>query len=368
MNKLKEFIKKETVLTISGIIAIISVFIVPPSSAYIGYIDFRTLSLLLCLMTVMAGLSGLGVFSLLAAALLKRIGTVRSVALTLVLLCFLSSMLFTNDVALITFVPFAIETLGLAGRKKDIILTVAMQTVAANLGSMLTPVGNPQNLYLFGISGMSVGGFIMTMLPYTLISLAMILAVIPFFQKEKCKAQGSAKDRPDAVKTAVYLALFAVSLLTVARILDYRITLAIVVATVLLTDRRAFLRVDYSLLFTFIFFFVFIGNIGRIPAFSDWMRGIISGREIHVSILASQCMSNVPAAVLLSGFTENTRGLIIGTNLGGLGTLIASMASIISFKYIAVYDNKIKGRYFALFTLINISMLAVLWLAAVFIG
>ncbi len=361
MSKIKAFVKKETVLTVSGILAVISMFIVPPSAGYIEYIDFRTLSLLFCLMTVMAGFSGLGIFSRLADALLRLTGTVRNIAIVLILLCFFSSMLFTNDVALITFVPFTIETLDRAGRKKDIILTVVLQTAAANLGSMLTPIGNPQNLYLYGLANINMTEFISLMLPYTLLSLVMVLVICPVFPRTRARYSPARQtDAPDTLRTSVYICLFALSLLTVAHVLDYKILLVTVLTAALLTDRRVFLRVDYSLLITFVFFFVFIGNIGNIGAFYAWMKSVIGGREMAVAILASQCMSNVPAAVLLSGFTDNIKALIVGTNLGGLGTLIASMASLISFKYIAVYDNKIKGGYFVLFTVINAAMLAAL--------
>lgn len=361
MNKIINFVKKETVLTVSGILALISMLIVPPSAAYIEYIGFRTLSLLLCLMTVMAGLSELGIFSALADALLRRVKTVRSIAVVLIMLCFFSSMLLTNDVALITFVPFAIETLGKAGHKKQIIPVVVMQTIAANLGSMLTPIGNPQNLYLFSLSGMEPGSFIMLMLPYTVLSFIVIAAACIYFP---CKSAGyepgERNIKPDNRKTAMYCVLFLLSLLTVAHILSFEAVLFITVISVLIADRRTLMKVDYSLIITFVFFFIFIGNMGKISAFKEFIQNIITGREVGVSILVSQCISNVPAAVLLSGFTDNLNAVIIGTDLGGLGTLIASMASLISFKYIVVYDNNIKGRYFVVFTIANIIMLAAL--------
>ncbi len=368
MSNILSFIKRETVLCVSGVLAVVSMFIVPPNSEYIGYIDFKTLSLLFCLMLVMAGLSKLGVFSNLADTLLKRTGTVRKISFVLVLLCFFSSMLVTNDVALITFVPFAIETLKKAEKKQHIISVVVLQTVAANLGSMLTPIGNPQNLYLYSLSGMSVVEFILLMLPYTLVSLAMIVISVLFIKNS------GAEYVPDKTDTkikkglcGVYVILMIISVLAVAHIVPYYISLAIVFATVLIIDLKTIAKVDYSLLITFVFFFVFIGNMGRVGVFGDFINSIISGHEILSSLAVSQVVSNVPAAMLLSGFTDNVKGLIIGTNIGGLGTLIASMASLISYKYFVNFDNAGKGKYLLIFTAVNAVMLVVLFAVSVLI-
>ena len=362
MKKIILFIKKETVLVISGVLAILSMFAITPNIGYIDYIDFHTLALLLSLMAVMAGLSQIGVFSSLARSLLKRTSTVRSICTTLVLLCFFSSMLFTNDVALITFVPFAIETLLTSGRKKDIPAVVILQTIAANLGSMLTPVGNPQNLYLYTLSGISATEFILLMLPYTLLSLIMILISLLIFPKDRTEYTDNKTVEISKNKIIFYSLLFLLCLTTVAKITNCFIVLAIVIILILICDRKVLVKVDYSLILTFIFFFIFIGNLGNINAFSKLISNVLQGREVLVSVLWSQCMSNVPAAVLLSGFTTNIKELIIGTNLGGLGTLIASMASLISYKYIAAHNSDTKGKYLLYFSIINVVMLIILYL------
>lgn len=380
MNRIFAFFKKETVLCVSLILAVASMFIVPPDRNYWGYIDFRTLAILFCLMSVMAGLQKIGVFDQVAKKLLGHVKSGHSLILTLVLLCFFSSMFITNDVALITFVPFTFIVLDMLGdRQKDRLLlpVVVMQTIAANLGSMLTPVGNPQNLYLYGRAGLSIREFLMLMLPYTLLSLVLLVGW-SMIQGRVCPQipelggasvqHGLSHGKKAVYPLVVYLMLFLLCLLAVGRILPWQAAFFAVLIMVFVVDRQVFVKVDYSLLFTFICFFIFIGNVGRIPAFRDFLQDMIAGREVYTAIIVSQVISNVPAALLLSGFTENFAGLIIGTNLGGLGTLIASMASLISYKYVAKEANGRKSKYILLFTAGNIFFLALLVLLHILLG
>ena len=364
MAKIKNFVKNETVLIISFILAAASAFIVTPNAGYVDYIDFRTLALLLCLMAVMAGLGGLGVFSLLASKLLRLATTTRSLTLWLSLLCFFSSMIITNDVALITFVPFSIVALKLSGKEKLLIPLVTLETVAANLGSMLTPVGNPQNLYLFSAFNMTVGDFFVTVLPYAALSLALIIVSAFFIKKESISVESEEKNKINGKFCGIYAMLFAISILTVFRVIPYGITLAVTVAAILIFDRKALAKADYSLLLTFVFLFIFIGNLKNIAPVSDFLGKTVSGNEVAVGIAASQIFSNVPAAILLSGFTDNIRNLLIGVNLGGLGTLIASMASLISFKLVTK-ENISSGKYILVFSAVNVIFLVfniALWL------
>lgn len=392
MKKVIAFIKKETVLCVSLLLALFSVFFVKPSAAYLDYIDFRTLGILLSLMLVVAGIKKAGVFNAASDALTKRTSTVTGLAFVLVLLCFFSSMLITNDVALITFVPFAIYTLRDCGQKNKIIPVVVLQTVAANLGSMLTPLGNPQNLYLYQLAGFSFGDFVMVMLPYTLASLVMIAVLVVLMCKEKKDnpaniSDDGAKDSvrnagrvnskkslgeiaaancPDGEskilikETVIFSVLFVLCLLVVFRVIHYLIALGVILIYLLIFDRALLKKADYSLLFTFIFFFVFTGNMGNLKTISDMLISLVAGKEILVAVLTSQVISNVPATLLLSGFTTDYQALLIGVNLGGLGTLIASMASLISYKAIAEAEPEIKGRYFKVFTVVNIVMLLIL--------
>ncbi|MBR2869307.1 MAG: citrate transporter [Clostridia bacterium] len=358
MDRIKKFLKTEPVLLISIVLAAVSAFIVKPGEDYLGYIDFRTLALLFCLMTVMAGLGRLGVFRVYAAKMLRGVGSVRALTLILNMLCFFSAMLITNDVALITFVPFTVEALRISGKKEKLIPIVVLETVSANLGSMLTPIGNPQNLYLFSAFEMSIGEFVSAVLPYTVLSLILVTVFSLVSGKEKTECPAADGDEKiSAGKVSVYAVLFAVSILTVFKVIPYPATLAVTVAAVLIFDRKTLLGVDYSLLLTFVFLFIFIGNLGNIASVSEFLKKIVIGNEVIAGIAASQVFSNVPAALLLSGFTDNAKDLLIGVNLGGLGTLIASMASLISFK-IAVKEDIKSGRYLLVFTVVNVVFLA----------
>lgn len=403
MRSLTRFLKNEIVLTVAVILAIISSFVIPPDGGYLDYVDFRTLGLLFCLMAVIGGLQRLGLFRKIAMALLGKAGKNSTrVSLVLVLLAFFFSMLITNDVGLITFVPFTFTVLELLGEetlRRFAIPVVALETLAANLGSMLTPIGNPQNLYLYGKAGLGTLEFISLCLPYTILAgVTLVLWTVILGKRRGPEAQmgnGAAESRemqdggamlkteqagesgmaskkagedaaaPDRgirnkVLLVIYGILFVLSLLTVARIVDWPVTFGVTLAAVALLDVKTLKKVDYCLLLTFVAFFVFIGNMGRVPAFSRFLAEAVNGREVIVAVLASQAISNVPAALLLSGFTENYRELILGVNFGGMGTLIASMASLISYKYVAKLMPERKGEYFKYFTVANIVFLAIL--------
>ncbi len=403
----REIVRKDPVLVVAVVLAVISCAAVPPDAAYDEYIDLRTIGMLFSLMTIMAGLSRLGVFRIACRHLLSAVRGPRRLALALTLLAFFSSMLITNDVALVTFVPFALLALRTLDSPRHACFTVVMMTIAANLGSMLTPIGNPQNLYLYSTSHMRIGEFMLLMLPYAVAALVLLVGAIAFFgripehAKEKAarsvdagnpassSEDGSADSpatcgetdnaasatdanetpqlasdaddpAPSPLRALPWAALFVLALLSVAHILPYQAIVAATIVVALAADRRALLHVDYALLFTFIAFFVFVGNVGRIEVVSAALAQLIDGHELAVAVIASQVLSNVPAAILLSGFTSNFAALIVGTNLGGLGTLIASMASLISYKQVALVLPREKGRYFMLFTVWNIAFLAVL--------
>ena len=383
MKNVIAFVKKEVVLCISLLLAVISACVVLPDKEYAGYIDYRTLAILFCLMVVMAGLQKIGIFSQVAQGLLRRVKSFGGLVQVLMLLCFFSGMLITNDVALITFVPFTfivLEMMGGEQKRKLILPIVAMQTIAANMGSMLTPIGNPQNLYLYSKSGMSIGSFMLLMLPYALLSLALLVLWGMVLGKHcsgewkggSCGIAGQEKE-PFCLKTvlaplAVYLCLFLLCLLTVIHVLPWQVVTGIVLAAVLVMDRRILGKADYSLLLTFVGFFIFIGNVGRIAAFRDLLQNVVENREVYAAIASSQIISNVPAALLLSGFTQNYGQLVIGVNLGGLGTLIASMASLISYKYVAKEEPNRKGAYIAIFSASSVCFLIALVILHLILG
>ena len=368
MRKLLDWCKREIVLSIAILLAVISAVIIHPDKEYINYIDFRTLAILFCLMAVMAGLQKIGLFRYVAEKLLGRVSHIRGLTFILIMLCFFSSMLITNDVALITFVPFTFIVLKMImgdHSERLIVPVVVMQTIAANLGSMLTPIGNPQNLYLYGKTTMNFVSFMLLMLPYTVIAF-LLLAVwcLSFrYQGEKrieLRIEQICGITQYKKQLVTYMSLFVLCILTVAHVIPYQATLGIVLLVVFILDRHVLKEVDYALLLTFVGFFVFIGNMGRVPAFNAFIQNIIDGNEVLTGVVASQFMSNVPAALLLSGFTNQYELLIVGTNLGGLGTLIASMASLISFKYIGKEYGHLKGRYMLYFTVANILFLILL--------
>lgn len=364
LSRLKALIKKEAVLCIAAALAVLSMFLVPPDGAYPGYIDTRTLCLLFSLMAVVAGFRDAGTFSALSHALLSRVQTARGVVLCLVLVCFFTSMLITNDVSLLTFVPLAILLLQSAGLGRLTLLTVTLQTVAANLGSMLTPIGNPQNLYLYALSGMGIGDFFLTLLPYAALSLALLVLACLFVRREAIPPQ--AAERPArCLKTELLCAaLFVLCLLCVLRVLESWVAALVTAFALLVYKRRLLLRVDYGLLLTFVCFFVFIGNMGRIEPVRAFLSGFIAGREMLTGALLSQVISNVPAAMLLSAFTSNYAELLIGVNVGGLGTLIASLASLISYKLYCSAEGARPKNYLLVFTAVNAAffvLLTILW-------
>ena len=321
------FLKKEIVLCVAGVLAIATAFVVHPSKAYIDYIDFKVLALLFALMLVVAGMKEMGVFTAIIKKLVAKVKTTRVIELILVFVPFFAGMIITNDVALITFVPFAIELLQVIGRSKDIIYIVVLQTIAANLGSMATPIGNPQNIFLFTAFDMNMGNFMVTLMPYVILAMIMLAVCVCVLKSEKISISDTTEDagKINGIKLSILAIVFAVCITCVAGVLDYRIMLLIALLGIVFVDVRLLMKADYILLITFVAFFIMIGNISSIPSVSNWLSGIVSGREMAVGIVSSQVISNVPAAVLLSGFTDNGAALLAGVNIGGLGTIIASM-------------------------------------------
>ncbi len=363
MKSIAAFLKREPVLAAAALAALISCFFVPPDRGYLDYPDLRTLALLYCLMTVVAGLRDAGLFDRLAHGLCGRAGSVRRLGTMLVLLSFFSAMLITNDVALLTFVPFAAVTLGMARREKALCRVVVLQTAAANLGSMLTPVGNPQNLYLYNHYKYGIGGFLKETLPFWALSLVLIAAACLLLDRAHVSAVPTEAPPLDRRALGLHLALFALCLLTVMKLLPWGALLGLTLAILLVFDRKRLLKADFMLLLTFLAFFVFAGNLARIPAASALLRRLLDKRAYLTALLASQVISNVPAALLLSGFTDRARDLLLGVNIGGLGTPIASLASLIGMKLYGRTEGARPGRFLLEFTAVNLLLLLLLSLA-----
>ena len=368
LKRIKDFIARETVLCVAAGCAILTMFVIPPDKEYLHYIDFRVLCLLLCLMAVVAGLKTIGLFHWLTYQLLYRLQSGRALSVTLVLLPFFSSMFVTNDVALIIFIPFTLMLLDQLDCKHCIIPVTVFQTIAANLGSMATPVGNPQNLYLYAFYNMSIGDFFSVTFPLTAVSLiALAVASIPLLP-HKLPGQKIEKAGIRSTKQLlIYLALFVLCLLTVFRIIPYLLTTVITVVVLLLVDRKLLKEIDYTLLLTFICFFTVSENLGRVDVIRIFLQQLLQSSTLLTAVATSQVISNVPAAVVLSGFTDQWQQMLSGVNIGGLGTPIASLASLITIKFYMRWPGAKIARFLGYFTIVNIIALAILLLFALMI-
>ncbi len=361
MTKIKEFIKKDTVLFIAALCAAATMVLVPPSAAYLHYIDFRVLALLMCLMGVVAGFKSVGAFQWLTYQMLRRVQSGRILSVALVMLPFFSSMLVTNDVALLIFIPFTLALLQQLGFRKAMIPVIVLQTVAANLGSMATPVGNPQNLFLYAAFDLNAGEFFAVVLPLTLVSFLCLAAasypVLPgTLQQQEMEEAKISSTR----NLLIYAALFVLCLLTVFRVVHYLVTAAVVVAALAVLNRNLLKEIDWMLLLTFVCFFIVSENLGQVEAVRTFLQNLLNQNTLLTSVGASQIISNVPAAVLLSGFTDQWRDLLAGVNIGGLGTPIASLASLITLKLYMGWPGARVGKFMAVFLGANVIGLGIL--------
>ena len=367
MKDVLKFISGNIVLLISFAAAVISAFLVPPNMGYLDYVDYAVIILLFCLMAAVAGLRSLGVFDAVSARLLSKTGSAKMIAFILMNLCFFSSMLVTNDVALITFVPLTLGLYAGSGLGSQLIMTVVIETAAANLGSMMTPIGNPQNLFLFSHYDMSMSEFFSSVLLIGRFGYILLCGCVLLVRNGSVKAPQDTVKMQTGWRFWLYMAVFIICVLSVAGLVSEYICLAFTVAAVIAADRRIFTKIDYPLLATFVCFFVFVGNLGNIAAVEQFIKGLLSGRELLVSALLSQVISNVPAAAMLAGFTENSSALLKGVNIGGLGTPVASLASLISFRYYSAAKDAQKGRYMAVFLALNIVLLVIMLIFGIMI-
>ena len=354
MNKIKRFFKAESVLCIAALCAIATMFLVPPDGEYLAYIDLRTLALLMCLMIVVAGVQACGAFRALTVQMLRRCGSGRVLGVMLVWLPFFCAMLVTNDVALLVFVPFTLALLEEAGYAKASIPILVAQTIAANLGSMATPVGNPQNLYLYAFYGLGIGEFFAVVLPLTIVSLSLVTIPAVIVLPKAIQTPKLEDAEMDGKKLALFGVLFVICLLTVFHVIHYGIMTVIVLAAIAVIDCKLLKKLDVALLATFVCFFIVSGNLGRVDAVRDFLQGLLEKNTLLTAVGTSQIISNVPAAVLLSGFTGNWQDLLAGVNIGGLGTPIASLASLITLKLYLRHPGAQAGKFLIVFTVFNV--------------
>ena len=354
------FAKKNAVMLIALCAAIITCIFVPVDKQYLSYFDYKTLTCLFCVLAVVCALKNIRFFYILAKKVVRCFKNARLSVIALVYITFIGSMLIANDMALLTFLPLGFFVLTTTGKQKYMAFTFIMQNIAANLGGMLTPFGNPQNLYLYTKYEIPTGEFVTIMLPPFLLSITLITLCCIVFVKAEPLEIDDEPVRLDPKKTTLYLLLFALSIAIVFRGIPYWIGLIVIPAVLLIVDRKALLMVDYGLLFTFVFFFIFSGNMARIDAIRTFFSALLEKSTLLFSVLSCQCISNVLSAILLSQFTENYPDLLIGVNIGGAGTLIASLASLITFREYVKNNPGKTGYYVGLFSLFNFGFLTVL--------
>ncbi len=354
------FIQKNTVTVIAFFAAAITCFFVPPDAAYLGYFDFKTLTCLFCVLAVVQALRNIKFFYTLAKKVVKLFKNARLTVIALVYITFIGSMLIANDMALLTFLPLGYYVLNATDKHKYMAFTFIMQNIAANLGGMLTPFGNPQNLYLYTKFHIPNVEFMSIMAPPFILSVAMITVCCIIFVKPEPLMIRDIDNRMPHSRVAIYMALFTLAIAIVFRGIPYFIGLIVIPASLLFLDRKALAKVDYPLLFTFVFFFIFSGNMARIEAVREFFSFLLEKSTLLFSVLSCQVISNVPSAILLSQFTENYKELLLGVNIGGVGTLISSLASLITFNEYSKRNPKKVVSYLLKFTAFNFAFLIIL--------
>lgn len=359
LNGLINLIKNNVVAVIAVVLAIITSFIVPIDKEYLNYFDFKTLSCLFSVLAVVCALRNVRFFTVLATKIVSIFKNTRSAVIALVYVTFLGSMLIANDMALLTFLPLGYAVISQTKNYKLTAFTFIMQNISANLGGMLTPFGNPQNLYLYTAFNIPTDSFMLTMLIPFLVSVALITVCCLFVKKEDLTLSNETTSLPKA-KTIIYLILFAISIIMVFRVVHYLIGLILIAVSIFILDKNALKKVDYGLLITFFAFFIFSGNMARIGFVKDLLSSLMNKNPLIVSALSCQVISNVPSAILLSKFTANWQALLLGVNIGGVGTLISSLASLITFReFTKRYSNK--TLYYVLtFSVYNFAFLFIL--------
>lgn len=362
------FVKKNAVMVIAFFAAVITCFFVPPSAEYLEYIDYKTIVCLFCVLSVVCALKNVNFFYMLARKIVQLFKTTRISILALVYITFIGSMLIANDMALLTFLPLGYLVLSSTGKEKYMAFTFIMQNIAANLGGMLTPFGNPQNLYLYSFFDIPNIEFLKIMTPPFVLSILLITLCCIIFVKNEPLSLSDEKFELHPVRTAFYIMLFALSILIVFRGIPYWIGIVIITISLLIVDREALRMVDYPLLMTFVFFFIFSGNMARIDFVRDFFSFLLQKSTLIFSIISCQLISNVPSAILLSQFTDNYTGLLLGVNIGGVGTLISSLASLITFREYLSHNPGKTAYYIGRFSAYNFGFLATLTFFMLILG
>ena len=362
--KALRFIKRNAVFCIAAFAALVTCFFVPPDKAYADYFDWKTLSCLFLTLAVVCALRNIKFFTILARKLVNVTGNLRALFLLLITITFIGSMIIANDMALITFLPLGYFALSVTKQEKYMAYLFVLQNISANLGGMLTPFGNPQNLYLYSYFNIPTGEFMGILLPAFLIAVSLlILACLPI-KPIKFTINKNYGETLNIKKTVLYIALFLFSILIVFRVIHFAIGLIVIPIVLIFVDRKCLKMVDYGLLGTFFFFFIFAGNLSRMDAVNNLISSFLQKDTLLVSVLSCQFISNVPSAILLSRFTTDYPALLLGVNIGGTGTLIASLASLITFSEFKILHPEQTKKYIGIFTAANVAFLLILTLAA----
>lgn len=367
LTSVLSFFRSNAVLSIALAAAALSCCLVPPDSQYLGYLDFKTLTCLFCTLAVICALRNIRFFTIVAQKIVRMTGNLRMTVLALVYITFIGSMLIANDMALLTFLPLGYVALSSTGRERYMAPTFILQNIAANLGGMLTPFGNPQNLYLYTRFNIPNSEFLSIMLIPFALSMSLITLCCLFMPRLPLSLKKDAEETLSRARTAFYLVLFAFTLLIVFRAVPYAAGLVIVPLALLFTDRHALRQVDYPLLLTFAAFFVFSGNMARVDLVNRLLTGLLEKNTLLTAVASCQVISNVPSAILLSRFTLNYPALLVGVNIGGVGTLISSLASLITFREYSRHHPGRAGQYIGLFSAFNFGFLSILTLVCFFL-
>ena len=366
MKKAVYFIKKNIVLCVAAVAAFITCFFVPPTVEYFSYFDYRTLACLFITLAVVCALRQIRFFAILARRIVQMTGSLRIMALALIYITFIGSMIIANDMALITFLPLGYYALSVTNNDKYAAPLFILQNISANLGGMLTPFGNPQNLYLYSYFSIPTGEFTAIMLPPFILAVVMLTVCCMFFPKTSLSVNAELGVKLNVKKTVLYLALFAISILIVFRLVPWQIGLVVIPLVLFFVERDSLYMVDYPLLGTFVMFFIFSGNLSRIPQVNMFVGNLLQKSTLLVTTACCQFISNVPSAILLSHFTDNYHELLLGVNIGGAGTPIASLASLITLSEFRLLYPEKTGHYIKLFLALNALFLVVLSTAAYF--
>ena len=367
MLKVGNWIKRNFIFTIVVIVALISCIFVPISKNYIDYFDGagNTLTCIWGILIIVAGLENIDFFHKVARFIVKKFKSVRSIILSLIFITYISSLINANDMALLTFLPLSYLVLKYTNQTQYLAFTFIMQNIASNLGGMLSPIGNPQNIYLFSFYKIGLLEFFKIMAIPTLCALALIIITCLFIKKSPVEFQDDYDHKIHLPKLIIYAVLFILTFLVVCRVIPFYIVLPILIVVMLCCDYKSFIQVDYTIPLTFVAFFVFSGNMSQIPSIVKLMTKFADSHTFLCSYLSCQLISNVPTSILLSKFTTNYTSLLVSVNVDSLGIIFSSLSGVIALKCFLKYKPKDSKHgawfYIGLDLLLNIGLLLILY-------